>query len=241
MARPGAARTTGFEVSAIESTSSGWRVSGTRGTRDFERLVLTYPIHQAVNCLAGVPDQVKQALCGLRYNLMYVVMIAVGNQSLMDKSAIYIPDPEVLPHRVCYMGYFSPSMVRKGSSSLIAEVTMPGNDPRTPRIGRAEALERTISDLARIGIVRQADIVASEIREIEYAYPVYTLDYDANLAVVRDYFVSLGIELLGRFAEFNYINMDEVIRRAMVMADRLNAVCSGQRSAVSFRRSEAEC
>ena len=39
---------------------------------------------------------------------------------------------------------------------------------------------------------------------------------------MRDYFAERGIELLGRFAEFDYINSDEVMRRAIDMAERLN-------------------
>jgi len=40
---------------------------------------------------------------------------------------------------------------------------------------------------------------------------------------VHDWFRSIGVALCGRFAEFDYINSDECLRRAMALADRLNA------------------
>jgi hypothetical protein len=48
------------------------------------------------------------------------------------------------------------------------------------------------------------------------------------VATLRDYFASPGVEQLGRFAEFDYINSDECIRRALALADKLIAV--GERS-----------
>jgi hypothetical protein len=41
--------------------------------------------------------------------------------------------------------------------------------------------------------------------------------------MIRDYFNTLGIDQLGRFAEFDYINSDECIHRAMRLAEKLNA------------------
>jgi protoporphyrinogen oxidase len=157
----------------------------------------------------------------LRYNAIYIAMIAVNDTSLMDKSAIYIPDPEVLPHRVCYMGFFSPNMVREGTSSLIAEITCrPGSD--VDNAGKDWVLQKSIDDLDRVGVIRKENVIATEIRRIEYAYPVYDLHYTKNSQIVRNYFSSIGVHLLGRFAEFEYINSDECLRRAVALAERLN-------------------
>jgi protoporphyrinogen oxidase len=170
-----------------------------------------------------VPDQVREAVANLRYTAIRIALIAVNNESLMQKSAIYIPDPDVLPHRVCYMGYFSPNMVRPGTSSLIAEVTMP---PRSDLDLMADEtiLQRIIDDLDRIKIIRKSEVIVTDIKRFEYAYPVYDLAYAKNRKILHDYFDSIGVDLLGRFAEFDYINSDECIRRAMALAERLNAI-----------------
>jgi protoporphyrinogen oxidase len=147
--------------------------------------------------------------------------VAVNNESLMDKSAIYIPDPAVLPHRACFMGFFSPNMVRPGTSSLVAETTVRTGDA-TDRLSNDEFLDAVIGDLDRIGILRRQDVILRETRRFEYAYPVYDHSYGRNTRIMRDYFAERGIDLLGRFAEFDYINSDEVMRRAIHLADRLN-------------------
>ena len=208
-------------VRRIKREGNRWSVTGDHGMQSYDRIVVSFPIHEAVKCFQEAPSEVLAAVAGLRYTAIRIAMIGVNNESLLDKSAVYIPDPEVLPHRVCYMGYFSPNLVPPGQSSLIAEVTsLPGD--ATDRCGNEAVLERIVADLDRIGILDRRDIVSSEIRRFEYAYPVYDLEYSKNTGIIREYFASLGVDLLGRFAEFEYINSDECIRRAMALAERLN-------------------
>src|SRR5262249_51831721 len=148
----------------------------------------------------------------------------------MDKSAVYIPDPTVHPHRVCFMGFFSPNVVKPGTSSLVAETTTRPGDA-VDRMSDVDFLDLVVDDLDRVGILRKQDVILRDTRRVEYAYPVYERDYAKNVATLRDYFASIGVEQLGRFAEFDYINSDECIRRALVLADKLNAL--GERSLAS--------
>jgi protoporphyrinogen oxidase len=188
----------------------------------FDHLVLAFPVMDAVECFEDVPDEVRAAVRGLRYNALRLGFVAVNNESLLDKSAVYIPDPSVRPHRVCYMGFFSPNLVRPGTSSLVAETTVRPGDS-VDRLSDVEFLDLVIDDLDRVGIIRKQDVILRDTKRIEYAYPVYDRDYGKNVETLRGYFRSLGVDQLGRFAEFDYINSDECIHRALRLAERLNA------------------
>lgn len=218
----GARVTTGFEVRRIDRRDGGWVVSDGRDEKFYDKLVLTMPVKEAVKHLSGVPDKVLDAAAALRYNSVRVVLVGVNNESLMDKSAIYIPDPDVLPHRICFMGFFSKSMVPDGLSSLIAEVTSPGGVLGYD-IPDAELAKRVVDDLHRIGIIDKRDVVVVDVKNMEYGYVIDDRYHVKNKTIIRDYFDSIGIILHGRFAEFEYINMDEVIRRSVEMASRLDA------------------
>jgi protoporphyrinogen oxidase len=208
-------------VRSIRESENGWTVDAGSTNWQFDHLVVTFPIHEAVRCFDQMPADVVAAVRGLRYNCLRPAFIAVNNESLLDKSAVYIPDPSVLPHRVCFMGYFSPNMVKPGTSSLVAETTVRSGD-ETDRLSNDEFLDAVIDDLDRIGILRRQDVILRETRRFEYAYPVYDHAYNRNTRIVRDHFAERGIDLLGRFAEFDYINSDEVMRRAIALAERLN-------------------
>ena len=220
--RPQAKVVCGAAVRAIRRDGRGWEVSAGTESGTTSDVVVAFPIHEAVRCFADVPEDVRDAVAGLRYNAIRVALVAVNNESLMEHSAIYIPDPGVLPHRVCCMGFFSPHMVRPGTSSLVAEVTTPPGDAIDVADDDA-LLERIVGDLDRVGILRKSEVIVTDVRRCEYAYPVYDLDYTRNVGIVRDWFASLGIDLLGRFAQFDYINMDECLARARALAEKLNA------------------
>jgi len=49
----------------------------------------------------------------------------------------------------------------------------------------------------------------------EYAYVLNDLDYLRNLSIVKNYFQEIGISLIGRFAEFMYLNMDACIQHSI--------------------------
>jgi protoporphyrinogen oxidase len=188
----------------------------------FSQLVLALPLPEAVRCFENVPTHITEAVSNLRYNALRVAFIAVNNESLMDKSAVYLPDPSVLPHRVCFMGFFSPNMVRPGTSSLVAEVTTRPND-EVDRLTDRALTNRIVADLHRIGIINKQDVILTDTKRVEYGYPVYNKSYSCGVAMLREYLGDLGIHQVGRFAEFDYINSDECIRRAIVLAEQLNA------------------
>jgi protoporphyrinogen oxidase len=209
-------------VEKVRKERGRWVVSDGKKERVYDHLVLAFPVMDAVSCFEDVPAEVQEAVRGLRYNALRMAFVAVNNESLLDKSAVYIPDPTVHPHRVCYMGFFSPNMVRPGTSSLVAETTTRPGDA-VGRLGDEEFLDLVVGDLDRVGILRKQDVIVRDTRWVEYAYPVYDRDYGKNTQVLRDWFAFLGVDQLGRFAEFDYINSDECIRRALVLADKLNA------------------
>jgi protoporphyrinogen oxidase len=49
----------------------------------------------------------------------------------------------------------------------------------------------------------------------KYAYVIYDLEYQRNIATVKEYCAANGIGLVGRFAEFEYLNMDGCIRNVI--------------------------
>ncbi|NLW36784.1 MAG: NAD(P)-binding protein [Syntrophorhabdus aromaticivorans] len=215
--------TTGYEVKKISRKGRGYIVSDGTTEKEYDRIVLTIPIKEAIQCIADVPENVLRAAAALRHNSVRIVLVGVNNESLLDKTAVYIPDPSVAAHRICYMGSFSRSNVPVGKSSLVAEIsTYKGHEFH--EMSDASLMEIVASDLDRLGVIRKNEITAADITNIEYGYIVYDLKCTANLDKVKGYLSSMGIEMLGRFGEFDYINMDEVIRRSMSMAKRLNGI-----------------
>ncbi|MBN1595725.1 FAD-dependent oxidoreductase [candidate division FCPU426 bacterium] len=221
MCRPDAQVITNYEIKKLKKSGRKWLVSDGTIEREYDEVVSTIPLPELVSCLEGIPAKITQAVSQLRYNQVRVVLVGVNHEGLMDKSAVYVPQADAVFHRLCYMGYFSRANVPAGKSSIIAEMTT-WNRHALYQVPDEALVERVIADLERLGFLHKNEVVATEIRNFPYGYVVYDLDYQRLVGCLRDYLQSLGIQLLGRFGEFEYINMDEVIRRGKRLAEQLN-------------------
>jgi len=215
--------TAGYEVKIIRRTAGGFTVSNGIDERSYDKIVITFPINEAISCMDNAPQNVQGAARRLRHNSVRVVLIGLNNESLLDKTAVYIPDSSIAAHRICFMGYFSRSNAPYGKSSLIAEVSaFKGHE--LYEMSDATLIERLVDELDEKGIIDRNDVITTDITNTEYAYIIYDLEYRENLRIVRDFLGSLGIETLGRFGEYEYINMDEVIKRSIMVANKMNSI-----------------
>ena len=137
-------------------------------------------------------------------------MIGVKHEGLLKRTALYIPDPSILPHRVCFMKYFSEFNAPEGYSHLVAETTVRPNDPLL-EAGNDSLIAHVVSDLKELCDFNENEIIATDVKKIKYAYVVYDLDYLKNIKILYDYLDSIGMYYTGRFGSFQYINMDTCV------------------------------
>ncbi|MDD1697714.1 MAG: FAD-dependent oxidoreductase, partial [Methanoregula sp.] len=78
-----------------------------------------------------------------------------------------------------------------------------------------EIISEVVEMLQSMQILCNDNIVYSSVERQPFAYVVYDLDYQKNIAMVKEYCKEIGIPLVGRFAQFEYLNMDGCIRSVM--------------------------
>lgn len=221
LAKEGARVVNGFKVQTVRWRGGAWMVSDGRSEKQFDRLVSTIALPYLIDCLEQVPSDVRRAVDELRYNPLRIVLVGVRHTGLKDRTAVYVPDPSVLAHRICFMTAFSEWMAPEGKSSVIAEISTP-RDQELYHASDDYLTERVIADLEKLNILDRKDVVVTDVRRVEHGYVVYDLDYQTKMNRIRSYFNELGLELLGRFAEFEYINSDQAILKALQLAQKLN-------------------
>jgi protoporphyrinogen oxidase len=135
---------------------------------------------------------------------------------------MYIPDKTTgKTNRVSFPSNFSRHAAPEGCSSILAEIThQPGDE--VAGISDDELISEVVSMLASMKICTPDQVVFSSVVRQQYAYVVYDLAYQKNIGIIREYCTKTGIPLVGRFAQFEYLNMDGVIRNVMdfVAGDR---------------------
>lgn len=81
------------------------------------------PLHELFKYLTA-PIEVSTALDALLYNSIHIVVVHVKRDSIGNHFALYIPDPEIIFHRLSKLNFLGDNYCREGdASTLMAEVT----------------------------------------------------------------------------------------------------------------------
>lgn len=209
---------TGAEVLEISRRGTGWAVRTAKGEFTGDRLINCMPLHELFRCLEA-PAPVKAALQGLKYNSIHVVHVRARKDSLGDNFALNSAQKDVAFHRLSKIDFLGPAYRSPEGTTIAAEITFrPG-----AAADAASVIEAAVSGLDRLGLVKRADVLAAQVSTFKYAYVIYDLNHRANTDAVLGHLRESGIRCCGRFAEFEYLNMDAVMRRTITLAAELNA------------------
>ncbi|MCQ1537972.1 FAD-dependent oxidoreductase [Methanocalculus taiwanensis] len=211
---------TGYSVSSLRKRDGQWVISD--GTTDYtaDRVISTIPLQHLLPCLDYVPEEVQRACDALRYNSLISVCIGFSG-SAPPLSWVYIPDAESgYFNRISFPSNYSDAVAPAGHASVLAEITYNEGDAIS-RLTDMEILDDTIRSLVQMGVIpADASIAHSSVYRSKFAYVVYDLDYLENISVVRSFLKEQGIDLVGRFSEFEYLNMDGCIQSAFSFMER---------------------
>ncbi len=204
-----------FEVSSLRCENGRYGIGN--GTEEVivDRVISTLPLQTLVAALEKVPPEVQDACDRLRYNSLYCVCIGVKGE-VPPYSWVYIPDPRTgYFNRISFPSHYSPETAPPGYASILAEITFRKGD-EIDSMDEEEILNHVLSSLLEMNLIVQLeDVVYSHVERQPYAYVIYDLDYLKNVTAVRDFIEAQHIGLVGRFAQFEYLNMDACIRSAM--------------------------
>jgi protoporphyrinogen oxidase len=204
----------GFVVSSLKKHGNGWEISNGTEIVHADRCICTMPVQHLLTCLENVPGNVKEAARALKYNSLVCVNIGIEGE-VPAISWLYIPETALGPaNRISFPSNYSRHVAPDGCSAVLAEIThLPGDE--VSRMSDEELTGQVITTLEQMQLVDRSRIVFTSVERQPFAYVVYDLDYQKNIAIIKEYCASAGIPLVGRFAQFEYLNMDGCIRSVM--------------------------
>ena len=149
-------------------------------------------------------------------------MIAAKEDTIGDNFALYIPQEDVIFHRLSKLNFLGENYAGKnGETILMAEITFRPKSSLS-KLSNKEILKSTIEGLEKLGFVEEQNIVDTKILTEKYAYIIHDLNCKKNTDTFLSAFKKLGIQSVGRFALFEYLNTDGVVEKSWALADELN-------------------
>jgi protoporphyrinogen oxidase len=210
---------TGFKVSSVVNDGGKFIISDGSHEIEADRLISTIPLQELLPCLDRVPENVKKACSGLKYNSIACIFIGIKGK-VPDISWMYIPEKKLgLFNRISFPSNYSPEVAPQGHSSILVEITYREGDEASG-MNEHDLIGHVVDTLQNMKIIKGKDVVYSSVMRQKFAYVIYDLEYQRNIATIKEFCAERKIGLVGRFAEFEYLNMDGCIRNAMNFAGK---------------------
>jgi UDP-galactopyranose mutase len=188
---------------------------------EYDTLVSTMPLDLLVGAISDCPAEVRAAAGVLQHTSVAVVGVGVEQPLKGDWSWLYFPEESVPFYRVTNFARYADRNVPGGDTShLSAFLTESSFSKYRPRPGE-DLGARVVDALAKVGlIVGEAPIVSVHRVDVDYAYPVPTLDRDRALGVIQPWLHARGIHARGRFGSWRYElgNMDHAVKMGIDVA-----------------------
>lgn len=214
---------TNSEVVAVRKKKKGFEVvTGSGKIYQGDQLLSTIPVHELVKVYEGADETIKERTSRLRYNSLYVCFVRLPYDLCGNHFAFMVPDKDVIFHRISKMDFLGEEYHhKKEEATYMIEITYRKHDP-IDMLSRTELEKQVSCGLCKIGFAKsQMDVKFIDITKYPYAYVIYDLDHAKNMREVRAYFAKEGIILNGRFGNFEYWNMDRILRESFELSKKL--------------------
>ena len=196
--------TTGFQVRKIEKTADGLFIND---EGPFNHIVYTGDVRQLASCVDGlIPSSLAKKISSLQSNGTTNVLCTCDAN---DLSWLYIPEEKFRAHRIVYTGNFSATNnLKDGRISCTVEFS---------NFVSEEQVKKEIKDLPG-----NMEFLAYNFEPNSYI--IQNAETRELINEYREILEDSNIFLLGRFAEWEYYNMDKAMEAAWVLSDKLGYI-----------------
>lgn len=192
-----------IKMEAVKKIEFGERII-VNDEYEFEKLVYTAPLKDLPSILKDAKE-IKDEIDKLECNSLAVVGIGVKGK-VPNIHWLYVPQEDIVFHRIAFLSNYSPNMAPKGCSAIIAEIS------NQEKVSEDEVLE----GLRKLGIENEVEVF--EVWKWKYAYIVYNHSYRESIEKIRRFLLQRNIIPFGRFGAWEYMNMDAIWKGAKEVA-----------------------
>jgi len=139
----------------------------------------------------------------VKLNDLILVFLHIEDDELTENSWIFVPDANIIFHRLSEQNSFDRSMVISGS--IVCCEIMSSSQRDFSATKDQDLIEYCINDLETIGL-KPSKICSSKVTRLPKSYPVYEVGFEKKLNSLIDEFDALpNFKTIGRQGSFNYI------------------------------------
>jgi protoporphyrinogen oxidase len=212
----------GAAVTAVVTNDTDGRTQTHAGT-DF---ISSIPIRELIGRLdPPAPEHVRKAADSLGYRDFISIALMIDRPQVFPDNWIYIHDPSVRVGRIQNFKNWSPDMVPDQSKTCLGLEYFCFEGDGLWTMPDDQLIELAKKELGQLGICSPAAVFDGVVVRQQKAYPVYDDQYQAHVAVIRDYLAASlpNLHLAGRNGMHKYNNQDHSMMTALLVARNIAA------------------
>lgn len=192
-----------------------------RTSDSYDFLVSTIPINILAKTIRD--EGLQKTAKFLRYNSALIVGVGIKQLCPSKKCWIYFPHRDVSYFRITYLSNYSPyNAPGNDYYSLMCEI----NYFKKSISSKGKVIAQVIDDLIKTQSINRKDkkdIISRYLVDVEYAYPIPTLDRDKILKYMQVFLEKNSIFSRGRFGSWKYEigNIDHCLMQGVEIIERL--------------------
>jgi protoporphyrinogen oxidase len=187
----------------------------------YDRLLSTMPLDLLVGQLTDTPQLIREAPRGLHHSSGLIVGVGIKRPTPSQKCWLYFPEPSSPFYRVTYLSNYSPYMTPDDQHFLLlSETSYSEHKPEN----KANIIDRVIQGMHATKLIETADldrIASTYLIDVDYSYPVPTIDRNKALSTIQPYLMAHDIFSRGRFGAWEYEigNMDHSVMQGVELVN----------------------
>lgn len=188
-----------------------------------DHIISTMPINELLTVInPPAPPEVLAAAAGLKHRDFLTVAIVVPQEFAFPDNWIYIHAPEVRVGRIQNFGSWSPYLVKEGRTCLGLEYFVSIGDDLWV-MPDDDLIELAKREIATLGLADPTQVEAGFVVRMPKAYPVYDIDYQANVETIRTWLTQNmpNVHPVGRNGMHKYNNQDHSMYTAMLTVENI--------------------
>jgi protoporphyrinogen oxidase len=190
-------------------------------TTGYDLLFSTMPLDLLVGKMQDPPEAARAAARKLQHSSGLIVGVGIARRIDTSKCWLYFPEENAPFYRVTYLSQYSPYITPEGDYTLfLTETSYSAYKPED----KATIVERVIAGLKNTQLMNDDDvIVTTYLIDVDYSYPVPTIERNSGLAVLHPYLAEYDIFSRGRFGAWQYEigNMDHSVMQGVEWVNRM--------------------
>jgi protoporphyrinogen oxidase len=196
-----------------------------------EHFFSTMPVQELIRGLScPVPASVREIAEGLMYRDFITVGLLLSKLKLRERMRpqefvkddwIYVQEPDVMAGRLQIFNNWSPYMVAHPDTVWVGVEYFCNETDAFWKKTDEELMRFCVAEMAKIGILDEADVQDGVVLRMPKTYPAYFGTYD-RFGEVRRFLDGIeNLYLLGRNGMHKYNNQDHSMLTAMVTVDNI--------------------